>query len=44
MYPDDTVEDNDLRLMIVWLAGRLPYDMYGDDEDEGEEEEEGLEE
>ena len=45
MYPDDTVEDNDLRLMIVWLAGRLPYDMYGDDDvDEDEEEEEALDE
>ena len=40
MYPDETVAENDLRLMIVWLAGRLPYDMYGDeDAEEGEEEE-----
>jgi hypothetical protein len=38
MYPDAAVEENDLRLMIVWLAGRLPYDMYGDEEDEGQEE------
>ncbi len=30
-YPDDEVQENDLRLMIVWLANRLPYDM---DEDE----------
>jgi hypothetical protein len=38
MFPGDSVEDNDLRLMIVWLAGRLPYDMYADDdEEEGEE-------
>lgn len=40
MYPDSQFEDNDLRLMIVWLAGRLPYDMYAADEDEGEEEDE----
>jgi hypothetical protein len=37
MYPDDKIELNDLRLMIVWLANRLPYDMYEDD-DETEEE------
>lgn len=36
-YPDEHPDENDLRLMIVWLAGRLPYDMY---EDEGGEEEE----
>jgi hypothetical protein len=35
-YPDETADENDLRLMIVWLAGRLPYDMDGE---EGEEEE-----
>jgi len=34
MFPDFTVDANDLRLMIVWLANRLPYDMYDDDEDE----------
>lgn len=40
MYPDETVDENDLRLMIVWLSGRLPYDMYGDeDAEEGEEKE-----
>jgi hypothetical protein len=37
MYPDEKWEANDLRLMIVWLANRLPYDMYSD-EDEIEEE------
>lgn len=36
MYPDFTPTDNDLRLMIVWLAGRLPYDVDEDDEEEGE--------
>ena len=38
MFPTDSPEEYDLRLMIVWLASRLPYDMYGDD-DETEEEE-----
>jgi len=40
MYPDALFEENDLRLMIVWLAGRLPYDMYASDEEEGDEEDE----
>jgi hypothetical protein len=38
MYPDFSNEQNDLRLMIVWISGRLPVDMYGDDEEEDEEE------
>jgi hypothetical protein len=38
MYPDEKPEQYDLRLMIVWVAGRLPVDMYG--EEEGEEEDE----
>ncbi|NLG99856.1 MAG: hypothetical protein GX491_21070 [Chloroflexi bacterium] len=38
MYPDDKVDENDLRLMIVWIANRLPYDMYDDEEEEEEEE------
>jgi len=38
MYPDEIVEVNDLRLMIVWLANRLPYDMYDDDDEVDEEE------
>lgn len=33
-YPDNTVDVNDLRLMIVWLAGRLPYDMFEEDAEE----------
>ncbi len=33
-FPGDAVEENDLRLMIVWLAGRLPYDMDGDSGEE----------
>lgn len=39
MFPDHTYEPYDLRLMIVWLAGRLPYDMYEDDDDIDDEEE-----
>ncbi len=38
MFPDETVAENDLRLMIVWLANRLPYDMYGEEEETAEEE------
>lgn len=38
MFPGETVAENDLRLMIVWLAGRLPYDMYGDDDTDEEDE------
>jgi hypothetical protein len=34
MYPGFSPEQNDLRLMIVWLAGRLPYDMYEEEEAE----------
>ncbi len=37
MYPDFTHEENDLRLMIVWLADRLPVDMYEDEEEDEEE-------
>jgi hypothetical protein len=39
-YPDVTVSENDLRLMIVWMAGCLPYDMYEEDDDEEVETEE----
>jgi hypothetical protein len=40
MYPGENPDENDLRLMIVWLAGRLPYDMYEEGEDDTEETEE----
>lgn len=40
MYPGEQPAENDLRLMIVWLANRLPYDMYGDEDEEVDEEEE----
>jgi hypothetical protein len=39
LYPDEKVEANDLRLMIVWVANRLPYDMYNDDDEVDEVEE-----
>jgi hypothetical protein len=28
-YADSTASENDVRLMIVWLSGRLPVDMEG---------------
>jgi hypothetical protein len=31
-YPDVKAHEYDVRLMIVWLSGRLPYDMVGDEE------------
>ncbi len=42
-YPDLTVEENDLRLMIVWLASRLPFEMDEEEEIEEEDEEGGPE-
>jgi hypothetical protein len=36
-YPDVKAHEYDVRLMIVWLAGRLPYDMV-ETEDESEDE------
>jgi hypothetical protein len=45
MYPDAKVDENDLRLMIVWLSSRLPYDMYADDDEvDGEMDDEAAEE
>lgn len=38
MFPGFTCEANDLRLMIVWMANRLPYNMYGEDDEVDEEE------
>ena len=35
MFPDFQYQENDLRLMIVWLSGRLPYDL-GEEEEEAE--------
>jgi hypothetical protein len=33
-YPDSRAHEYDVRLMIVWLSGRLPYDMVEGDEEE----------
>ncbi len=27
VHPDKTASDDDVRLMVVWLSGRLPYDV-----------------
>jgi hypothetical protein len=37
--PGYPVEENDLRLMIVWLANRLPFNTDGDEDEEFEDEE-----
>ena len=31
-YPENQAHEYDIRLMIVWLGGRLPYDMDEDEE------------
>ena len=28
MYPDKNYLEDDVRLMIVWMGGRLPYELY----------------
>lgn len=38
MFPGEAPLENDLRLMIVWLSNRLPFDMYGEAEEETSEE------
>jgi hypothetical protein len=30
-HPDKTASDDDVRLMVVWMSGRLPYDVVYDD-------------
>ncbi len=37
MYPDAGTSSDDIRLMAVWIANRLPYELF-EDEEEGEEE------
>jgi hypothetical protein len=32
-YPEVKVHEYDIRLMIVWVSGRLPYDMVEDEEE-----------
>ena len=34
--PSDAAFQDDLRLMVVWVAGCLPYDLFMDDEEETE--------
>ena len=35
-HPDDEYDENDFRLMVIWLAGRLPYQMGGEELEEQE--------
>lgn len=35
-YPQAEASEDDVSLMVVWVSGRLPYEIEGDDEDEGE--------
>ncbi|GAP07040.1 MAG TPA: hypothetical protein DEQ80_09660 [Anaerolinea thermolimosa] len=37
MFPDSPAESDDIRLMCVWIANRLPYELF-EDEEEGAEE------
>jgi len=30
-HPDKSASDDDVRLMVVWLSGRLPYDMLDEE-------------
>lgn len=32
--PGDTTSTDDIRLMVVWLVNRLPYDLFEEDEQE----------
>jgi hypothetical protein len=34
-HPDDHVTSDDISLMVVWLSGRLPYHVEGQDEQDG---------
>ena len=36
-YPENQAHEYDIRLMIVWLGGRLPYDMDEEDEEDQDE-------
>jgi hypothetical protein len=31
-YPGDTTSTDDIRLMVVWLVNRLPYDLFEEDD------------
>jgi hypothetical protein len=39
-YADSPASENDVRLMIVWLSGRLPVDMEDQEEQEDQEDQE----
>jgi hypothetical protein len=36
-YPQVEASKDDISLMVVWVSGRLPYEMEGDDEDDAAE-------
>ena len=36
MYPDTQANSDDISLMVVWLSGRLPYQIEEDEEQTGE--------
>jgi len=36
VHPDKTASDDDVRLMVVWLSGRLPYDANDEEAPEQE--------
>jgi hypothetical protein len=35
-YPESKASSDDVSLMVVWLSGRLPYEIAGDEPDEHE--------
>ncbi len=37
MFPDAPAENDDVRLMSVWVANRLPYELFEDEEGEVDE-------
>lgn len=37
MYPDSGAAEYDIRLMAVWVANRLPYELFEDEEEDGAE-------
>lgn len=38
IYPDSDKSSDEISLMVVWLSGRLPYEMEGEEEAEEEKE------
>jgi hypothetical protein len=42
-YPDSTISEDDVRLMIVWVGNRLPYPVTDTDDEDLNEEENGEE-